>query len=131
MMYFEPPLGGTFELYQSATDNIVQWIASTARTTGTASHLLEPNLLKARRLRLEKLKDKSAAPVTLMSRTKNRKRHQAKPTGDGESPSTMELSYGTLFQLGKAIACTDGLDVEFNVLVLLHGIIHARKGFAT
>lgn len=26
-MYFEPPLGGTFELYQSATDNVVQWVA--------------------------------------------------------------------------------------------------------
>lgn len=130
-MYFEPPLGGTFELYKNATDNIVHWIASTARTTGNASHLLDPDAAKARRSRLEKLKDKSAAPVSHMSRVKNRKRHQTKATADDGSPTTIKLSYGTLRQLGKIIACTDGLDVDFNVLVLLHGIIHARKGFAT
>jgi hypothetical protein len=130
-MYFEPPLGGTFELCRSATDNIVQWIASRARTTGTVSHLLEPDALKAHRSRLEKLNDKSAAPVTLVSRMRNRKRHHTRATGDGNSSSAMELSYGTLRQLGKAIVCADSLDVDFNVLVLLHGIIHARKRFAT
>lgn len=125
-MYFEPPLGGTFELYQSATDNVVQWVARHGKPSVGAERTKNASIASG-----EDQGQKRSTYHAHEQNEKNRKRHQTKSIGDGESSSTMELSYGTLRQLGKAIACADGLDVEFNVLVLLHGIIHARKGFAT
>lgn len=131
MYYFEPSLGDTFQAYRQATDDVVTWVASTARATGTVGFLFDPDAPKTRQSLLKKLKEKSAAPVSLMSRMKGKKRNQTKPPSNTTAPSTMELSYGVLRRLGKAIACADNLEVDFNVLVVLKGIIHARKGFAT
>ena len=130
-MQFEPPLGNTFEACRKATDDVVQWIASTARATGTVEHLFEDDIPIARRSFLQKLKVKRAAPVSLISKIKGRKRNQTKSTANATSPSTVELSYKTLSKLGKAIARADNIEVDYNVLVVLKGIIHARKGFAT
>lgn len=68
-----------------------------------------------------------------MDKLRGKKRHPAKPakpTVDA-SPSRIDISYETLSKLGKAIANTHKVEVDYSVLVVLKGIIHARKGFAT
>ncbi|KAF2632487.1 hypothetical protein BU25DRAFT_407014 [Macroventuria anomochaeta] len=130
-MQFEPPLGSTFQAYHKAIDDVVQWIASTARATGTVGHLFEKDVPTAHRSFLQKLKDKRAAPPSLLRKLKGKTRNQTKSTVNATSPSTIEISYKTLRRLGKAIASADNIEVDYNVLVVLKGIIHARKGFAT
>lgn len=132
--HFEPPLGGTFWAYRQATNDIVQWVASTARATGSVGYLFEEDRPTAHQLLIQKLKDTDVARPSLMDKLKGKKRHPTKPTKptvDTSSPSKTEFSYKTLSKLGKAIANTDNVEVDYNVLVVLKGIIHARKGFAT
>lgn len=130
-MQFEPPLGDTFRAYRKATEDVVQWIAAAARSTGKVGHNLEPDAAEARQSLLQRVKAKKTAPGSFMDRLRGKKRQQMKPASNAPSSSTVELSYRTLRQLGKIIAGADNLDVDLNVLVVLKGIIQARKGFAT
>ena len=130
-MQFEPPLGNIFQAYRKATEDVVQWIASTARATGTVGHLFGEDPPAAHRSFLQKLKDKSAARPSVMEKLKGKRRKQTKPTASATSLSTIRISYKTLRELGKAIGKAEDVQVDLNVLVALKGIIHARKGFAT
>lgn len=128
-MHFEPPLGDTFRAYRKATDDLVQWIVSSARSTGTVAHIFESDAPGTRQSLLQKLKGKSTTAGSLMGRLKGRKRNHSKPASI--SPLFVELTYPMLRQLGKTIARTDEIDVDVNVLIVLKGIIQARKAFAT
>lgn len=134
-MQFEPPLGDIFQTYRKATDDVVQWIVSTARATGTVEHLLGTQIpietSTAPRSVLQKLKAKRAAPLSLVQKLKSKKRKLTRSTAEASSPSTVEISYKTLGRLGKVIASTESVEVNYNILVVLKGIIHAWKGFAT
>lgn len=133
MMHFEPPLGNTFQAYRKATDDVVQWIASTARATGTVRHLFR-DTKPAHRLLVEKLQDGSAARLSHMEKIKIKRRKLTKPTATATASTFLpikRISYKALRELGKAISTADNEWVDINVLVALKGIIHARKGFAT
>ncbi|KAF1932873.1 uncharacterized protein M421DRAFT_251567 [Didymella exigua CBS 183.55] len=135
--HFEPPLGSTFWAYRQATNDVVQWIASSARSSGSVASLFEEARPTTHRSFVQKLKDKEVARPSLMDKLKGRKRQPARPakptskTADGSSSSEFEISYKVLSKLGRAIANTSKVEVDYNVLVVLQGIIHARKGFAT
>jgi hypothetical protein len=131
--HFEPPLGDTWWAYQQATNDVVQWVASTARATGSVASLFEARSTKQRSF-IKKLKDGGAALPSPSEKLRGRKRRPArstKQTADAPSSTELEISYGTLGKLGKAVANTNRVEVDYNVLVVLKGIIHARKGFAT
>lgn len=130
-MHFEPALGDTFEAYQKATEDVVHWVATTARATGTVDHLFDHDATTARRSLIQKFKDRSTLPRSLMGKSKRRHRNQTYITTNAASHSIIRLSYKTLGRLGKAIANADNTEVDYNVLVVLKGVIHARKGFAT
>ena len=130
-MQFEPPLGDTFYEYRKATNDLVQWIASTARATGTLRDLFDKAEPTVSPSLLQKLKDKRAASLSLIQKLKGKRRAQAKTTGNTTSQRVTEISYKTLGRFGKAIASSEDIEVPYNVLVILKGIIHARKGFAT
>src|SRR5690242_20390246 len=130
-MQFEPPLGNTFQAYRKATDDVVQWITTTARATGTVEHLFDRRTSTVRLSLIQTLKDKSAAPLSFISKPKGKSRTQTRSKANASAPSTIQLSYKTLGYLGKAIANSDDVEMDYNVLVVLKGIIHARKVFAT
>lgn len=130
-MQFEPPLGDTFEAYRKAINDVVHWVTTTARATGTVDHLLDQGASKAHRSLIQKLKDRSATPLSIMRKPKGKNRYQTKSKTNQTSPSTVRLSYKTLSRLGKAIATAGNIEVDYNVLIVLKGITHARKGFAT
>ncbi|KAJ4992989.1 hypothetical protein SVAN01_01341 [Stagonosporopsis vannaccii] len=130
-MQFEPPLGNTFQAYRKATDDVVQWITTTARATGTVEHLLDQGASAGRRSLIQMLKDKSAVPLSFVSKPKGRNRNQKKSKANASMTPTIQISYKTLSCLGRAIAKADNVEMDFNVLVVLKGIIHARKTFAT
>lgn len=130
-MEFEPPLGETFRAYKTATDELVQWLASTARATGSVEDLFKKGTPAAPRSFLDKLKNNRTMALSFVQKMKGKKRVHKKPTDTTASPQTIEISYKTLSRLGKAIGNAKGIEVPYNVLVVLKGIIHARKGFAT
>lgn len=130
-MQFEPPLGNIFQTYRQATDDLIQWIASTARATGTVDDLFDKDMPTMPRSLLQRLKDKRTTPLSLIQKIKGKRRAQTKSTGTSASIPTIQISYKTLRILGKAIARSEDVEVPYNVLVVLKGIIHARKGFAT
>lgn len=130
-MQFEPSLGDTFQAYRKATDDVVQWITTTARATGTVEHLFDSGASAARRSLIQKLKDKSTIPLSFISKPKGKNRNRRKSKSNSGSRPTIQVSYKTLSCLGKAIANADDVEMDYNVLVVLKGIIHARKGFAT
>lgn len=112
---------------------MVQWIASTARATGTVEHLFKQYTTSAPKVLLHRFKDKPVTPATpasLTQKTQNGKRTQKK-RGNVTQPLTCEISYKTLGELGKVIAKAQSVEVPYNVLLVLKGIIQARKGFAT
>ncbi|XPS96689.1 hypothetical protein M3J09_005948 [Ascochyta lentis] len=129
-MQFEPPLGDTFHAYHDATGDLVQWIASTARATGTVGDLFDKDVPKEPRSFLQRLKDKHAGSLSRIRKLKGKIRG-SKPTNITASPSTLELSYKNLKRLGEVIATAKDIEMPYSVLVVLKGIIHARKGFAT
>ncbi|KAF3048733.1 hypothetical protein E8E11_001895 [Didymella keratinophila] len=131
--HFEPRLGDTFSAYQQATYDVVQWVASTARSTGSVANLLGGRSEKQRSL-INKLRGSGIGQPLPLDELRGRKRPPTTParqtTGVPSSPE-IEISYETLGKLGRAIANTNNVEVDCNVLVALKGIIHARKGFAT
>lgn len=130
-MQFEPPLGQTFNDYRQATNDLVQWIASTARATGTVQDLFKGAQPPTAQSFFQKLKDKRAGPASLVQKLKGRMRDPHKCTQCSALPSTTEISFKALRRLGKAIASSESIQVPYNVLVVLKGIIEARKSFAT
>lgn len=130
-MQFEPALGNLFHEYKYATSDLVQWVASTARATGTVNDLFNTVEPRSSRSFLQKLKEKRRAPSSVIHKLKGKRRAQTKSPGTAASPATTEISYKTLARLGKAIASSEEIEVPYHVLVVLKGIIHARKGFAT
>jgi hypothetical protein len=131
--HFEPRLGDTFSAYRQATNDVVQWVASTARSTGSVANLLGGRSAKHQSF-INKLRGSGIGLPLPQDKPKERRRPPTKPTrqiaGVPSNPE-IEISYKTLGELGKAIANTNKVKVDYNVLVALKGIIHARKGFAT
>jgi hypothetical protein len=124
-MHYEPPLGNLSVSYRQAICDIVQWVASTARATGQdVSERKKPTSF------LQKLKDKRAAPRSLIQMMKGRKQAPRR-LATTEVFGAIEISYKTLKRFGKAIGDAEGVEVPFHVLVVLKGVIHAWKGFAT
>lgn len=132
--HFEPPLGGTFWAYRQAINDVVQWVASRAKASGSAASLFEKPRPKTLQSFVQKLKEKDHARPSLMDKLKVRKRNPTRSTrqaADASLPLNVDISYKTLSKFGRAIANTSKIEVDYNVLVVLKGIIHARKGFAT
>jgi len=131
--HFEPRLGDTFSAYQQATNDVVQWVASTARSTGSVANLLGGRSKKHQSL-INKLRGSGIGQPLSQDKPKERERPPMEPTRQTAgvpSKPEIEVSYGTLGKLGRAIANTNKVEVDYNVLVALKGIVHARKGFAT
>lgn len=131
--HFEPRLGDTFSAYGQATNDVVQWIASTARSTGSVANILGGRSERHHSF-INKLRGCGIGLPLSLDESKARKHPPVKPTRQTAkapaSPET-EISYETLGKLGRAIADESKVEVDYNVLVALKGIIHARKGFAT
>lgn len=130
--HFEPPLGNLFEAYQQAVDDVVQWVATTALSTRS---ITIPFTISSRRGAnksfFDKLNGEGVALIPPLQKLEGKTGPHTKSTGQTDGIWEVDISYGTLGKLGKAIANTNKVDVDYNVLVVLKGIIHARKGFAT
>ncbi|KAF1355623.1 hypothetical protein EJ07DRAFT_158264 [Lizonia empirigonia] len=116
-MQFEPILGNLYHEYKYATNDLVQWVASTARATGTVNDLFNTAEPTGSRSFLQKMKDKRPAPSSFIHKLKGKRRAQTKSPGTAALPATTEISYKTLARLGKAIASSEETEVPYRVLV--------------
>ncbi|KAF3036466.1 hypothetical protein E8E12_006315 [Didymella heteroderae] len=127
--HFEPPLGNTFEAYHQATNDVVQWVASTARATGSVTSLFTVRSTEYQSF-IGKLKDGGIPLHSSLDKLEGQKHPPTNPTKQTASvPSSQEIviSYETLGKLGRAIANTNKVEVHYNVLC----VRNQEKGLVT
>jgi len=104
-----PLLADAYRKYKRGTENLVQWLAETARSTGT----------------VDKVFSNTAIPP-LGGRLKGTARKEAKNT-----PDTYRIATRSFLTLATAIANDDKLSIPASVFTTLRAVIRGRKECAS
>jgi hypothetical protein len=106
----------TYRRYKKGTESFVQWLAGTARTTGSAEEVFQ-----------SVPKEQIIEP---RGRLKGRKRKEAKRAGRSAKRSKYTIPVMSFIQLAKAIVATKEIAVPSSVLTTLSAVIQGRKDCA-
>jgi hypothetical protein len=116
-MGLAPLLVDTYHKYKKGTNNFVQWLAETARATGTIDHVFKNG-------------PKETIPAS-GGRLKGAARKQAKKAGLMQNATTYQIPIKSFKILAEAIAMTGGVQVPASVFMTLRAVIRGRKGCAS
>ncbi|KAF2107898.1 hypothetical protein BDV96DRAFT_672734 [Lophiotrema nucula] len=100
-------LADTYQRYKRGTKHFVQWLAKTARSTGTVEELFI---------------DKSAGSDKSTKRSKGKNRNTTK-----KQPRSYEIPLNNFVHLAKVVAAGTGIEVPAWSLVILRDTIRARR----
>jgi hypothetical protein len=103
----------TYRKYKKGTENVVQWLAETARSTGAVEDLFRDGA-------------QDAVPAT-GGRLKGKARKAAKMSGSTTRTSTFRVPIRSFTTLAKAIANAAGLEVPGSFFTTIRAVIRGRK----
>jgi hypothetical protein len=116
-MGLAPLLVDTYRTYKKGTGNFVQWLAETARTTGTVNKIFKDDY-------------REAAPPT-RGRLKGAARKEAKKAGlTQDAIATCQIPAKSFLTLATAIASDPRTSVPRTVFATLRAVIRGRKDCA-
>jgi hypothetical protein len=106
----------TYRRYKKGTENFVQWLAGTARATGTVDSVFAASL-------------QEQVPAA-GGRLKGKARKEAKKAGLATNTTTYQVSINTFVKLARAITDTSNIEVPHSVFATLSAVVRGRKDCA-
>jgi hypothetical protein len=106
----------TYRRYKKGTEGFVQWLAGTARATGTVEEVFKSGPQEPR--------------PTPGGRLKGKARKEAKKAGLATNTSTCQVPIKTFVKLAKAVVASPHVQVPRSVTTTLRAVIQGRKNCA-